>query len=241
MLSQRPTQLHDCFGLARIVEEKNRRLAALYKPFRPPELDSTSMTSKRPPPPSRVDKRPPLLHHIPIILVARHMREKKRLCFNYDDKCGRGHKFKHLKVFIVENETNEEEQPPGGAQIEGDIDEKSIPEDVICHTLSDTTPSNSMRVARYVSECLVVVLLDTGSTHNFTGVATIDVLGSQTIFRSTFIVMVGLDPGQNMLTYIRHASHHSEHPILHGLIHAPFWWSGHSTYSIVAPKLRWHY
>ncbi|CAN6475339.1 unnamed protein product [Victoria cruziana] len=180
--------------MARTIEEKNRRIATLRKPFRQIDHGSSSSANHKPLPPPKEASRIPLLTAPQPHYITRQEREeciKKGLCFNCDEKWERGHKCKHLKMFIVQDNEDEEDQPPEEEHEENDEGEPYSLKDVICHAMSDMRRPNSMRIAGYVGERRVMILLDTGSTLNFLSVATMETLGYPSLTHPTFTVMVG--------------------------------------------------
>ncbi len=94
-------------------------------------------------------------------------RRKKGLCYHCDEKWSVGHKCKSMKLYLIEEvsecevdceiEKNEEEYVELG-------DEGA--EITLCAPLGSTSPS-TMRLIAIINGQKVVVLIDTGSTHNF--------------------------------------------------------------------------
>ncbi|KAG7970785.1 hypothetical protein I3843_07G101600, partial [Carya illinoinensis] len=116
------------------------------------------------PPPQRLAiGPPPSQERMAIVLFQRlsptQMKERreKGLCYNYDEKWGPDHKCKAAKLVIMECDDSSEGEPKI-VEIEPGI---SI------HALSGSPNSRTMRLLGKVQGCVVVILIDTGSTHNF--------------------------------------------------------------------------
>ena len=108
-------------------------------------------------------------------------RKKKGLCYNCDEKWGLGHKCKNAMLFLldcVESVSNNgsgiriAELEEGGENSitscslnaqEGSVEEVGI----ILYALSGTLTSGTMRVMGRIMHKSLVILIDSGSTHNF--------------------------------------------------------------------------
>ncbi|KAA8529666.1 hypothetical protein F0562_034234 [Nyssa sinensis] len=106
-------------------------------------------------------------------------RRDKGLCYNCDDKWAPGHRCKSAKLFIMECENSDEEddirstplaieeggssskQPSLDAQAQGPEPAISI------HALAGSPNPRTMRIIGFIRGVQIVILLDTGSTHNF--------------------------------------------------------------------------
>jgi hypothetical protein len=94
-------------------------------------------------------------------------RRKKGLCYNCDERWSSDHRCKNRKLYLMEEVEDEEaklieiEEEEVEAELE---DEKA--EITLCALLGSTSPS-TMRVIAILNVQKTVVLLDTGSTHNF--------------------------------------------------------------------------
>jgi len=104
-------------------------------------------------------------------------RRARGLCYNCDEKWGSGHKCKSARLCIMECEDSdgEELQPiqqprlleeadslSGGSE----VNPETAPE-ISIHALAGSPSPKTMRILGYVNGCAVVILIDTGSTHNF--------------------------------------------------------------------------
>ena len=101
-------------------------------------------------------------------------KRKKGLCHHCDEKWSVRHKCKSMKLYLIEEVQEEEgdyvtvyeeEEEADLGEEEGEI--------TMCALLDSTSPS-TMRVIAIINGQKAMVLIDTGSTHNFTdkGLAT---------------------------------------------------------------------
>ncbi|KAF9664736.1 hypothetical protein SADUNF_Sadunf16G0049100 [Salix dunnii] len=101
-------------------------------------------------------------------------RRRKGLCYHCDEKWSMGHKCKSpLKLYFMEEVVEEEEDIKAGTEY-GEVKlEEEQGEITLCALLGNSSPS-TMRVVVVLSGQKTVMLLDTGSTHNFmdSGLAT---------------------------------------------------------------------
>jgi hypothetical protein len=93
-------------------------------------------------------------------------RRDKGLCFNCDDKFSPGHKCK--KLFLIEGIYEEDNERPSEeeARETWEDDELEIPE-ISLHAISGVQTPQTMRIAGTIRKARVILLADTGSTHNF--------------------------------------------------------------------------
>uniref|UniRef100_A0A2N9GEU1 Integrase catalytic domain-containing protein n=1 Tax=Fagus sylvatica TaxID=28930 RepID=A0A2N9GEU1_FAGSY len=94
-------------------------------------------------------------------------RRKKGLCYNYDERWSSDHKCKDRKLYVMEEVEDEEAElvEIEEEEVEAELEEAKA-EITLCALLGSTSPS-TMRVITIVNGQTTVVLLDTGSTHNF--------------------------------------------------------------------------
>ena len=94
-------------------------------------------------------------------------KRKKGLCYNCDEKWSTNHKCKTMKLYIMEEVDLDEEleyaMEEESKLIEGNEESAEI---TLCALLGSISPS-TMRVVACINGNKVVVLIDTGSTHNF--------------------------------------------------------------------------
>jgi hypothetical protein len=163
-----PSNLTVAFGMAKIQEEN---VAAFRRSSR---LGSTSPRPFSNSPTSDMKALVPIQRLSPVQMKKRRARG---LCYNCDEKWGLGRKCKSTRLFIMECEDSdgEELQPiqqprlleeadslSGGSE----VNPETAPE-ISIQALTGSPSPKTMRILRYVNGCAVVILIDTGSTHNF--------------------------------------------------------------------------
>uniref|UniRef100_A0A2N9G2Y4 Ty3 transposon capsid-like protein domain-containing protein n=1 Tax=Fagus sylvatica TaxID=28930 RepID=A0A2N9G2Y4_FAGSY len=94
-------------------------------------------------------------------------RRKKGLCYNCDERWSSNHRCKDRKLYLIEEVEDEEAElvEIEEEEVEAELEEAKA-EITLCALLGSTSPS-TMRVIAIVNGQTTVVLLDTGSTHNF--------------------------------------------------------------------------
>jgi hypothetical protein len=94
-------------------------------------------------------------------------RRKKGLCYNCDERWSSDHRCKDRKLYLIEEVEDEEAElvKIEEEEVEAELEEAKA-EITLCALLGSTSPS-TMRVIAIVNGQTTVVLLDTGSTHNF--------------------------------------------------------------------------
>ena len=95
-------------------------------------------------------------------------RKSKGLCFNYDSKYSKGHKCGEKKLFYIdcEEEEEQEEEPSQDENIEAISSEELTPRYRAMHWLELALPQ-TLKIEGYIKKKKVIVLIDSGSTHNF--------------------------------------------------------------------------
>ncbi|KAA8517141.1 hypothetical protein F0562_017434 [Nyssa sinensis] len=126
---------------------------------------------------------PPTLDTKALVPVQRlsplQMKERRArgLCYNCDEKWGLGHKCKLARLFILDCADSEEGEPqpiqhpqlleaadcPSGGK---EVNQERTPK-ISIHALVGSPSPKTMRILGHVNGCAVVILIDTGSTHNF--------------------------------------------------------------------------
>jgi hypothetical protein len=94
-------------------------------------------------------------------------RRKKGLCYNCDERWSLDHRCKNRKLYLMEEVEDEEAEliEIEEEEVEAKLEDKKA-EITLCALLGSTSPS-TMRVITILNGQKTVVLLDTGSTHNF--------------------------------------------------------------------------
>ncbi|KAJ0082471.1 hypothetical protein Patl1_10882 [Pistacia atlantica] len=105
-------------------------------------------------------------------------RRAKGLCYKCDDKWGSCHKCKFARLFFImdcayseEDEPQPVQQPPllEGVEVPSggeEVDPELAPE-ISIHALAGSPSPKTMCILGHVNGCVIVILIDTGSTHNF--------------------------------------------------------------------------
>ena len=101
-------------------------------------------------------------------------RREKGLCYNCDDKWGPDHKCKSARLFIMESEGWEGEEMlltertgELNNQFYEGLDKEEVEPEISIHALCGSPNPKTMRIVGQIGRKTVVILIDTGSTHNF--------------------------------------------------------------------------
>lgn len=164
-----PTNLQRAYCLARMQEEylmvgrKGLRTGSGAYSASPASGNVPSATTK---PNVRVQK-----------ISPQQMKERrdKGLCYHCDSKWNPGHKCPNLKVFMVEGseefiESAAYEQGKEGQSLVEAVMEEETQDDnpnISLNAITGSVTSRTMRIKGRVSNQEVVILIDSGSTHNF--------------------------------------------------------------------------
>ena len=92
-------------------------------------------------------------------------RRKKAFCYYCDEKWQPKHKRKGLKLFMIDEvlEVNQVEV----VEVDGNADFQLDQADITLYALLSSPSPGTMRVLGQIKGHCVVILLDTGSSHNF--------------------------------------------------------------------------
>ena len=93
-------------------------------------------------------------------------RRSKGLCFNCDSKYSKGHKCGENKLFYIDCEEDEEKEQETLEEKEQETPEEITPT-ISCNALARITTPQTLKIEGYIKKKKVIVLIDSGSTHNF--------------------------------------------------------------------------
>jgi hypothetical protein len=147
-----PKSLENAFKVARNVESKNMAMATrrsnpnIYR-------ENNSPSYKTPQPKS---------------LTPQQLEERKEkgLCFNCDSKYNKGHKCGEKKLFYIDCEEEEEQEPSQHEKVEAISSEELTPT-ISCNALARISTPQALKIEGYIKKKKVIVLIDSSSTHNF--------------------------------------------------------------------------
>jgi hypothetical protein len=151
-----PKSLENAFRVARNVESKNMVMAT--RRTNPNIYRENNAPSSKTPQPTRLT--PQQLEE----------RKEKGLCFNCDNRYSKGHKCGEKKLFYIdceyEEEQEHEQEPSQDENIESISSEELIPM-ISCNALVGIRTPQTPKIEGYNKNKKVIVLIDSGSTHNF--------------------------------------------------------------------------
>jgi hypothetical protein len=151
-----PKSLENAFRVVRNVESKNMVMATrrtnpnIYR-------ENNAPSSKTPQ---------------PIRLTPQQFEERKAksLCFNCDSKYSKGHKCGEKKLFYIdceEEEEQEHEQEPSQDENVESISSEELTPTTSCNALAGINTPQSLKIEGSIKKKKVIVLIDSGNTHNF--------------------------------------------------------------------------
>jgi hypothetical protein len=147
-------KLCDNIKVARNVESKNMAMA----------------TRRTNPNIYRENNAPSSKTHQPTRLIAQQLEERKAkgLFFNFDSKYSKGHKCGEKKLFYIdcEEEEEQEQEPSQDENVEAILSEELTPT-ISCNALDGISTPQTLKIEGYIKKKKVIVLIDSGSTHNF--------------------------------------------------------------------------
>jgi hypothetical protein len=149
-----PKSLENAFKVARNVESKNMAMATRRN--YPNIYRENNAPSPKTPQPTR--------------LTPQQLEERKAkgLCFNCDSKYSKGHKCGEKKLFYIDCEEEEEqEQEPSQDENVEDISSEELTPMKSCNALARISTPQTLKIEGYIKKKKVIVLIDSGSTHNF--------------------------------------------------------------------------
>eukprot|EP00253_Pinus_taeda_P007924 PITA_07924 len=109
----------------------------------------------------------------PIRLTPQKLEEKraKGLCYSCDSKYTKGHKCAKQKLFYIDCEEEEEKEEEMSKEEdilqEQSLDEENMNPTISCNALAGITTPQTIKIEGQIKKKKVIVLIDSGSTHNF--------------------------------------------------------------------------
>jgi hypothetical protein len=146
----------ECIKVERNVESKNMPMAT--RRTNPNIYRENNAPSSKTPQPTRLT--PQKLEE----------RKEKGLCFNCDNKYSKGHKCGEKKLFHIdceEEEEQEQEQEPSQDENVEAISSEELTLTISCNALARISTPQTLNIEGYIKKKNVIVLIDSGSTHNF--------------------------------------------------------------------------
>jgi hypothetical protein len=149
-----PKSLENEFKVAINVESKN--MAMVTRRNNPNINRENNAPSSKTPQPTRLT--PQQLEE----------RKEKGLFFNCDSKYSKGHKCGEKKLFYIdcEEEEEKEQEPSQDENIEA-ISSEELTLAISCNALDGISTPQALNTEGYIKKKKVIVLIDSGSTHNF--------------------------------------------------------------------------
>ena len=101
------------------------------------------------------------------------MEEKrpKGLCYSCDRKYIKGHKCAEKKLFYIDCEEEEEKEQERSKEedihLEPTPEKKEMNLTISCNALSGITTPQTLNIEGHIKKKKVIVLIDSGNTHNF--------------------------------------------------------------------------
>uniref|UniRef100_A0A2N9EN79 Ty3 transposon capsid-like protein domain-containing protein n=1 Tax=Fagus sylvatica TaxID=28930 RepID=A0A2N9EN79_FAGSY len=172
---QGPRNLGEAYALAKIQEEYLTTVKRSTRPTYEPSRDSW-VQSQAQQGAARVEIKSgdskqfsarPSMQVQRLTPMQMSERRKKGLYYNCDERWSSDHRCKDRKLYLIEEVEDEEAElvEIREEEVEAELEEAKA-EITLCALLGSTSPS-TMRVIAIVNGQTTVVLLDTGSTHNF--------------------------------------------------------------------------
>jgi len=151
-----PKSLENAFRVARNVESKNMAMAT--RRTNPNSYIENNAPSSKTPQPTR--------------WTPQQLKERKAkgLCFNCDSKYSKGHKCGEKKLVYIdceEEEEQEQEQEPSQDENVEVISSEELTPMILCNALVGINTPQTLKIEGYIKKKKVLVLIDSGSTHNF--------------------------------------------------------------------------
>ncbi|KAF8397183.1 hypothetical protein HHK36_016090 [Tetracentron sinense] len=167
--SKEPRDLFHAISLARLFEEK------LSRARRATRFNWNRGTPPGNPPQVGTSSKPINPNFKKLTIEEMKARREKGLCYNCDERFSPNHKCKAQQFFLIEGEalateeTHESDEEEERTTTEDDQDNipTSVEPEISFHALTGSAAPQTMRVQGTIKHYPIVVLIDTGSTHNF--------------------------------------------------------------------------
>ena len=152
--AMKPPTLSETVGLARLYEVKYQKRSSFnLEPKRAVSTNSI-VTSCRP-------SSTPTIQRLSPMEMKEH--RDKGLCFNCDEKFALGHRCK--KLFFIERCWLKEDSGDGIGDIEEKEDSNEL--EISLHAMASSPTPQTMQIHGVINQQSLVVLINSGSTHNF--------------------------------------------------------------------------
>ena len=109
----------------------------------------------------------------PTRLTPQQLEEKreKGLCYSCDRKYTKGHKCAEKKLFYIDCEEEEENEQETSKEEnihqESTLEKEEMSLTISCNALAGITTLQTLKIEGHIKKKKVIVLIDSGSTHNF--------------------------------------------------------------------------
>ncbi|XP_077246164.1 uncharacterized protein LOC143886068 [Tasmannia lanceolata] len=155
----KPKTVLQAVGLAKLQEENHEALSKKQRIGASKVVAQISGQAKQP-----IGTTTPIVKK----LTQAEMKERRDrgLCYNCDERYTPGHRCKRQQIFMLDLEqdgSDGEELVEPEQQISGESEEPQIS----VHALSGSTSHQTMRIRGYIKRQPIIILIDSGSTHNF--------------------------------------------------------------------------
>ncbi|XP_041025505.1 uncharacterized protein LOC121265907 [Juglans microcarpa x Juglans regia] len=189
----KPQTLKEAISLARMKDDQLTRQRRFTRPAPPTQAPQALPPITRAAPPT------PVVPMRRLTWEEMQQRRSQNLCFNCNDRFTAGHKCQGPQILMLESYKDNgnllcddvtEEQP-----VEENHEGPPEPE-ITLHALTGWTAPKTMRIAAKICAHDVIVLIDSGSTHNFVSERMANLLRLPAVPTETFTVRVA--NGENL-------------------------------------------